>query len=461
MTEPHLVVLVGAGPAGLFAAKKLAESGQRVLVLNRDVKPGGLAEYGIFPTKHTMKEGLRKQFRKILALPNVRYLGNVRVGLEGDLRLGDLRGLGGGALVVAAGAQGTKSLGLPGEEAEGVFHAKDLVYHYNGLPPFSERAFAIGERCAVVGIGNVMVDVANYLVHFRRVKELTAIARRGPAERAYDRKEFKVLAANLDRPALAEEIERISPRLREVGQDPKALFALIAEDSPEGAFPAAGTRLLFRFLASPKRVLADARGRVRGLEVEENVLVAKGDTTAAKGTGKTEVLPFDTVVFAIGDRVDPSLGLPVDGSAYRTNPAQASAAPDPAAYEVYDDASGRPLEGVFVVGWARKASEGLVGKARQDGETGAQVVLQYLAKVPALSPSQADTRLEEAARRVREKAPSSVPYESIVLLEAAEDEEGERRGDPEFKWARNEEMLAVIATRSATAARSPGAASSR
>jgi len=459
MTDPHLVLVVGAGPAGLFATKKLAESGQRVLLLNRDVKPGGLAEYGIFPTKHTMKEGLRKQFRKVLALPNVRYLGNVRVHTEGDLRLEDLRALGASALVVAAGAQGTKSLGLPGEEAEGVFHAKDLVYHYNGLPPFSERDFPIGERCAVVGIGNVMVDVANYLVHFRKVKELVAVARRGPAERAYDRKEFKVVAPNLDREALAAEIGRIASRLEAVGQDPNALLERIAEDTPPGVFPEGGTRLLFRFLASPKRVLADERGRVRGLEVEETRLVAKGDSTSAKGTGETSVLDVDTVIFAIGDRVDPALGLPVDGSAYRTNPDRRGGTPDPADYEVYDEPSGGPIEGLFVVGWSRKASEGLVGKARQDGDNGAQVVLRYLEGVPALSEKEADAALASAERRLREKVPDAVPREAIVLLEAAEDEEGERRGDPEFKWGRNEEMLGVIAARSATGTRRRDAAS--
>ncbi len=90
------------------------------------VKPGGLAEYGIFPTKHKMKEGLRKQFRRILAYPQVDYYGNCSVGEKGELTLVDLQTLGFDALICAAGAQGTKSLGLPGEDAIGVMHAKDL-----------------------------------------------------------------------------------------------------------------------------------------------------------------------------------------------------------------------------------------------------------------------------------------------------------------------------------------------
>ena len=123
----HLIGIIGAGPAGLYAAKELAEAGVHVVLFNRDIKPGGLAEYGIFPTKHKMKEGLRKPFHRILAYPQVDYYGNCSVGEKGELTLSDLQTLGFDALICAAGAQGTKSLGLPGEDAIGVMHAKDLV----------------------------------------------------------------------------------------------------------------------------------------------------------------------------------------------------------------------------------------------------------------------------------------------------------------------------------------------
>ena len=62
----HLVVTVGAGPAGIYGVRKLAEAGHEVIVLNRDIKPGGLVEYGIYFNKHKLKEGVRKQLRKIL-----------------------------------------------------------------------------------------------------------------------------------------------------------------------------------------------------------------------------------------------------------------------------------------------------------------------------------------------------------------------------------------------------------
>ena len=135
----YIVVVVGAGPAGLYAARQLAEEGVQVILINRDIKPGGLAEYGIYYTKHKMKAGLRKQFRQIMEIPEIHYYGNVMVGEACDIKLGDLRDLGVQAIMVSVGAQGTKWLGLPGEDFKGGYHAKDIVYHYNKLPPFSTR----------------------------------------------------------------------------------------------------------------------------------------------------------------------------------------------------------------------------------------------------------------------------------------------------------------------------------
>ena len=111
MVQQYYVAVVGAGPAGLFGARELVNQGARVAVFNRDIKPGGLAEYGIYPNKHTMKNGLRKQFRQVMDLPNLDYYGNVTVGEQGDLTLDDLRALGFQAILVTAGAQGTKWLG--------------------------------------------------------------------------------------------------------------------------------------------------------------------------------------------------------------------------------------------------------------------------------------------------------------------------------------------------------------
>src|ERR1051326_3265089 len=154
-TRLKTVIVVGAGPAGLFAAQKIAQAGHQVIILNRDIKPGGLAEYGIYPEKDKMKIGLRKQFAKVLSLPNVHYFGGVAVGAQQKLTIENLAAYKPAAIVFANGSQGYKKLGLPGEDAKGVYSAKDFVYFYTQLPPYATQDFSSGKKVAIVGMGNV------------------------------------------------------------------------------------------------------------------------------------------------------------------------------------------------------------------------------------------------------------------------------------------------------------------
>ncbi|MFU8771400.1 MAG: FAD-dependent oxidoreductase, partial [Anaerolineales bacterium] len=299
----HLVAVVGAGPAGLFAARKLASPDVHVIIFNRDIKPGGLAEYGIFPTKHKMKAGLRHQFNRILEIPEIEYYGNVVIGLNGDFTLNELRAFGFQAILVTVGAQGTKWLGLQGEDLLGVFHAKDIVYHYNKLPPFSERKFTIGKHVAVVGVGNVMLDIAHWLIREKKVGEVIAVARRGPAEVKFSKKELEYIAANMDLEDLDKEFERVAPIMQSVGQDVDEAKEFIISAIPKAAEPVSSTNFRFEFLASPSRILGGERGEVRGLEVENTVLIQDDGDIKAKRLGAKRVIPVDTVIFCIGDRV--------------------------------------------------------------------------------------------------------------------------------------------------------------
>ena len=433
----HVVVVVGAGPAGLFATRALATAGCRVLLLNRDIKPGGLAEYGIFLDKYKMKGGLRRQFQRILSDPHVTYAGNVEIGAGGDLTVDELAAAGWDATVFAVGAQGTKYLGIPGERLPGVHHAKDLVYHYNRLPPFSERPFPMGRRVAIVGVGNVMVDIANYCAHFTDCDEIVAIARRGPFEKAYDDREFEDVEDAFDHALYREEIGRIRPRLLAADQDPDELLAALAA-KPE-PMPRARARLRFRFLASPKRVVAES-GRVVGLEVEENRLERKGDRVAAAGTGLTSVIPADTVVFAVGDRVDEDAGLPYKDGLYLTVPGE-----DPAAaYQVLDPAAGKAQPGVFVVGWARRASDGVVGRARLDAETGIKHVAGYLANRPKRPREEAERAVEALRGTLAGRGATVVDYPAVQRLEVAEKARAAADQVEEFKFSSDREMLDAI-----------------
>ena len=435
------VFVVGAGPAGFYATQKIARASYPVVLFNRDIKPGGLAEYGIYPMKDKMKSGLRKQFGKVLDLPNVSYFGHVAVGAGRHLQVEELREWNPAALVFAVGAQGTKKLGLPGEEACGVYSAKDFVYHYNQLPPFATQDFSTGKRVAIIGMGNVMVDIARWLLQDapnRRTEEVTVIARRGPFEVKFDDKEFDHIEAHLDLRALQDELLRVKDRVAATGQDiarvPETVFPVLAQPFREAAFP----RLRFRFLSSPVEIQPGADRRIARLTVCENLLVTKNGGTAAKATDQATALDFDTLIFAIGDVADPTIGLPYGKDGYQTNPDTAD--PERAAYEVFDPQNGQVIPGNFVVGWARKASEGLVGMARLDAEKGAAHVLRYL----ETAGEKAAATPGEIQRLLTRRGGELVTKQDLSCLGRAEELQARERGLNNFKFSDDPTMLAAI-----------------
>jgi ferredoxin--NADP+ reductase len=453
MSEEHkvyMVAVVGAGPAGIYAARQLSQGGARVTLINRDIKPGGLAEYGIYHDKYKMKEGLRRQFRNILADENIDYFGNLTVGAQGDLTLDDLRSLGFQAVLVTVGAQGTKWLGLPGEELKGVYHAKDLVYHYNQLPPYSLQKFEIGRRVALIGVGNVMMDIAHWLVRDLKVDEVVAIARRGPSEVKFSRAEMENVGSNLDIAALEAEIERVRPAVEAVGQNVDESKAFILSGVPKALPRNSDTRFRFEFLTSPRRILGDEQGQVTGLEVEDTLLELRsnGDTRAV-GTGNYRVLDVDTVVFCIGDRVDNSFGLPVEWNEFVKNPNPRFPV-EGNSYEAYDPQAQKPIEGVFVAGWSRQASYGLVGMARKDGENGGRAVLQYL---ETLGYAERPQEISQNFRRLlRQLEHPVIAKEDWQRLEQIEQQLAIEKGLECYKFSTNEEMLEALGLVSLTPA---------
>lgn len=448
------IAIIGAGPASLYAADTLSKAGHHITIINRDIKPGGLIEYGIYLNKYKMKSGLRKVYNRTLEHAQVDYIGHVAVGEGGALTLEELRALGFDAIVVAVGAQGTKWLGLPNEDAPGVYHAKDVVYHYNGLPPFSERDFAIGQDVCVVGFGNVSLDIVHWLVCEKKVAQATIVARRGPAERASTPKELKLVSGALDLAQIEAEItDRIAENLRELGQDPAAELASITEFKDAALETESPTSLKMRFLRSPAGVELDEQGRVIGLRCDVMRMTPpkeEGGRPGVKATGESEVIPCDSIVFAIGDSIEPSIGLPLEPkwkSTFAVVPEPWEGAPEAPRYMVYDPQTQTPLWGTFVIGWARKASDGLVGKAKQDADQGCVEILAYLNGELGHGPEQAPTSLGAPAQALKtllhERDHQFVELEGVRRIEAAEQALAKSRGLPEAKLASTQKMLEI------------------
>ena len=435
----YMVAVIGAGPAGLFAARELALQNVHVGLFNRDIKPGGLAEYGIYPEKYKMKAGLRNQFRQILGLEAIDYYGNVSIGERGDIKLDELCEMGFQAVLVTVGAQGTKWLGLPGENLAGVYHAKDLVYHYNQLPPFSERQFDIGRRVAVIGAGNVMLDIARYLATLNQVEEVVAVIRRGPAEIKFSRAELENVGNLIDLTDLEHELARVTPAMQSVAQNPQDFKDFITLALNKSIPTHSTARLLFRFLVSPTQILGDQNGRMVGLEVEENTLVLQDGSVAARSLGSHHVIGVDTIIYAIGDRVDENFGLPVKGSEYLKYPNPRFPV-EGNSYEVYDPGNNCPIGGIFVAGWSRKASSGLVGVARKDGTCGSKAVLQYLQTLSPLD----QLPLDCVKERIAQIAKPVITQVDLNRLQTVELDHARQLGLEEFKFSTNQEMFEAM-----------------
>jgi ferredoxin--NADP+ reductase len=291
------------------------------------------------------------------------------------------------------------------------------------------------------------VDIAHWLIRYRKVREVTAIVRRGPAERKYNPKEIRAICANIDTEALKNEFDRIRPRLQEAGQDPEQILNDMSGEFVKCENSISDTKMRFRFLVSPVRVLVGLNNRVRALELEENRLERRGEDYASVGLKQTYEFPCDTVIFAVGDRVDQKLGLATKNGNFTTNPNTTQNEPDDAMFQVYNDQTGSVMEGFFVTGWARKASVGLVGIAKRDGDWCSDGVKRYLAAKDPLDLSTIQKKVKKLHSLLEERQPEFVSKADIEILAQIEADEARLQGLEEFKFATNDEMLAAIQKR--------------
>jgi len=241
---------------------------------------------------------------------------------------------------------------------------------------------------------------------------------------------MKHLISYLDLDEFDKEMERVCPALLAINQDPETGRHKILDSLAKADPKTANGKFHFDFLASPTGMFGE-NGEMNKLEVEDNILTEKDGKTSAKGTGIKRMINVDTVIFAIGDKVDESFGLPTEWNEFIKNKKPL--------FPVDDISFESTIEGVFVGGWSRKASEGLVGYARKDGTNAAHVVLQYLqTKEPANANADAVTAKMKSLNK------PIITKDDIKRLEAVEAEEAKKRGLEEFKYASNEEMLQAM-----------------
>jgi ferredoxin--NADP+ reductase len=258
----------------------------------------------------------------------------------------------------------------------------------------------------------------------------------------FDKKEIEYVERHVSREQFAQELERVKERCARCGQDvsPEKVIGGYFRHLNDANFESVLPRLSFRFLSSPTAIFGDAHGRISGIEIAENNLVLRDDgSTAAKASGETAQIDVDTLIFAIGDTHDAGIGLPMGKDGYTTRP-NPDASQEPV-FEVWDPAASRVFPGRFVAGWARRASTGLVGIARHDGELGANKAIEFVKGAQdcdTLGESEIRARLEAKGLRTVSKA-------DLALLARAEEQERQARQSSTYTFADNDAMLKAIA----------------
>jgi len=386
------VAVVGSGPAGLYTAEALVKQAAAldgpcqvtVDVLDRLPTPYGLVRYGVAPDHPSIKS-IAEYLRGVLEHDQVRFLGGVRLG--GEVTREDLLGCY-DAVVYATGAMRDRRMGIEGEDLPGSYAATDFVNWYCGHPDTDAGSFTLdAESVAVVGVGNVAVDVARILVRdpeeLRRtdvsqpvlealmaskVREVHVIGRRGPAQAKFTTKELRelgelagvdiVIGAGEADPdafdatggaALAESDRRVRGNLAVIGG--------WAAREPAGH----ARRLVVRFWLRPVRV--EGTGQVSGLTVERTRLDENGKLT---GTGELELIPAQMVLRSVGYQSVPLPGVPFDERSYTVPNAEGRVL----------RADGLPLPGEYVAGWLKRGPTGVIGTNKSDA---AQTVRSLLA----------------------------------------------------------------------------------
>ena len=451
------VAVIGSGPAGLYTAEALIKQAAalpqpvpvRVEVLDRLPTPYGLVRYGVAPDHKSIKS-IAEYLRKVLEHPDVGFLGGVHLGE--DVTREDLLASY-DAVVYATGAMRDRRLGIPGEDLPGSYAATDFVNWYCGHPDIDPHAFTLdAESVAVIGVGNVAVDVARILARdpaelretdvpqpvlealmASKVREVFMIGRRGPAQAKFTTKELRELGelsgVDITVPAAEADLDAFDPA--------GASAALAVSDrhvrgnykviSDWAAREPAGQprRLTVRFWLRPVEIQGDQR--VQRLVLERTRLDESGAFT---GTGELETIDVSMVLRSVGYQSVPLPGVPFDE--------RASIVPNVEGRVI--GADGAPLPGEYVAGWQKRGPTGVIGTNKSDAAQTVRSLLEDLAGGPgpgdAPLPRAGLLRYPQAgpgaasplAARLASRGVRAVSYQDWLRIEAAEAALGEALG---------------------------------
>jgi len=431
------VAIIGSGPSGFYTAESLlrAVDDVEVDIVERLPTPYGLIRGGVAPD-HAKTKNVARAYEKTARDPRVRYFGNVALGA--DVGLDNLREMY-DAVVLATGAAVDRPLGIPGDDKPGVLGVAAFVGWYNGHPDFCDLDPPLEtEAVAVVGVGNVAVDVARVLtktpaemvatdltdyaaeaIHAAPIRDVYMFGRRGPHHAKFSNVELREMgqledsAPVLDPAQLPAEVPEdwaatLSDRdLRMTQRNLATLHEFADMDAGDRQ-----KRVHFSFYANPVEVLGD--DRVEGIRLEKTRI----EDGRAVGTGETFDVACGLVIPAIGYHSDPIDGVPFEWGRSKN-----------------DD--GRIDTGLYAVGWIKRGPSGVIGSNKPDGDTAARQIVEDCGNGSGKPGREAlDNHLQANNIRV-------VTFDDWKQIEAAE-EAAATPPAPRRKFGRVADMMAVL-----------------
>ncbi|MEU7277322.1 FAD-dependent oxidoreductase [Streptomyces sp. NPDC045431] len=452
MPRPLRVAIVGAGPAGIYAADALLKSeaatdpGVSIDLFERMPAPFGLIRYGVAPD-HPRIKGIITALHQVLDKPQIRLFGNVDY--PSDITLDDLRAFY-DAVVFSTGATADRELAIPGVGLDGSYGAADFVSWYDGHPDVPRTWPLEAEKVAVLGVGNVALDVARILaktadellpteippnvydgLKANRAKEIHVFGRRGPAQAKFSPMELRELdhSPNIEVIVNPEDIDYDGGSI-EARRSNKQVD-MVAKTLENWAIRDIGDRphkLFLHFFESPTEIVGED-GKVTGLRTERTELDGTGNV---KGTGEFTTWDVQAVYRAVGYLSDELPKLPWD--------AVSGTVPDEGGRVVQGDA---PMPSTYVTGWIRRGPIGLIGHTKGDANETVANLLEDHREGRLLTPEAPGE--DAVVDFLRGKGVEYTTWEGWYRLDAAERALGEAEGRERVKIVEREGMLRASA----------------
>jgi ferredoxin--NADP+ reductase len=442
------LAIVGAGPAGIYAADLIIKSELRDFDVSIDLfdllpAPYGLVRYGVAPD-HPRIKGIIRALYEVLDRGDIRFFGNVEYGK--DITLDDLK-THYNAVIFSTGAVKDANLNIPGIELEGSFGAAAFVNWYDAHPDFERSWDLRAKEIAVLGNGNVALDVARVLakpaeamlstdipdnvyqgLRASRATDVHVFGRRGPAQVKFSPLELReaVHLEDVDTIVYDEDFQYDEGSQQAIDSNNQTrVMVKTLEDLRENEITGAKRRLHLHFFSAPVEIL-EKDGKVAGIKIERTKLDGTGNV---KPTGEFREFSIQAVYRAVG----------YFGSELSEVPFDEKAGVIPNNKGRVLDSDGKHIQGVYATGWIKRGPVGLIGHTKSDAiETIAQIIQDKNNWWEPASPSEDSITDLLTSRNI-----DFVGWPEWLRIDAEEKRLGEAQERERIKLVEREDFLAV------------------